>query len=266
MGRASNRSAAAAVAPGVAGKRELDQRPGRARGLDLHELERREQRRRFVRLAGVGTILAALGGWYVFADDEATAAARRERLPDGRPRLPPGQKLLQRLKPMGGRRGDTSKSTFRLRVHGAVEQPFELDFEELLALPQADLSLDVHCVTGWSRLGARWQGVRIAELAARAKPRPTARHVIFEAAHGYTANVRIDEALAPDSLVAHRYEGESLAARHGAPARSLIPQLYFWKSAKWLEGIRFVERDEPGYWEIRGYHNHADPWKEERYG
>jgi DMSO/TMAO reductase YedYZ molybdopterin-dependent catalytic subunit len=227
---------------------------------------RLEERRRFIRLAGVGTVIAALGGWYVLADDDQTRAARAESLPDGRPRLPPGQKVIDYLKPMGGSPGRANKSDFRLRVHGAVEAPFELDFAELLALPQTELALDVHCVTGWSRLGAVWAGVRIAELAARARLRPTARHVIFEAAHGYTANVRLDEALAEDSLIAHRYEGESLARSNGAPVRGLIPRLYFWKSAKWLVGIRFVERDEPGYWEVRGYHNHADPWLEERYG
>ncbi|PRP99065.1 Sulfoxide reductase catalytic subunit YedY precursor [Enhygromyxa salina] len=230
------------------------------------ELRRREDRRRFIKLAAAGTAVAALGGYYFLADDEETKAARRELLPDGRSRLPPGQKVIKRLKPMGGQRGDSSKSAFRLKVYGAVDAPFELDFAELLALPQAELALDVHCVTGWSRLGASWQGVRIADLAARARPRPTARHVIFEAAHGYTANVRLADALAPESLVAHRYEGESLAGRNGAPARSLVPSLYFWKSAKWLEGIRFVERDEPGFWEVRGYHNHADPWLEQRYG
>jgi DMSO/TMAO reductase YedYZ molybdopterin-dependent catalytic subunit len=233
---------------------------------DWLQSQRLEDRRRFIRLAGVGSVIAALGGWYVFADDEQTKAARAQKLPDGRPRLPPGQKVINHLKPMGGSPGSASKSDFRLRVHGAVEAPFELDFAELLALPQQQLELDVHCVTGWSRLGARWEGVRIADLAARAKPRPAARHVIFEAAHGYTSNVRIDEALAADSLIAHRYDGDALAHRNGAPVRALIPQLYFWKSAKWLQGIRFVEDDEPGYWELRGYHNHADPWLEERYG
>lgn len=225
-----------------------------------------EDRRRFLRLAGVGTVIAALGAWYVLADDEQTKAARAQKLPDGRPRLPPGQKVINRLEPMGGWAGSANKSSYRLRVHGAVDAPFEVDFAELLALPQAELALDVHCVTGWSRLGASWAGVRIAELAERAKPRPSARYVIFEAAHGYTANVRIDEALADDALVAHRYEGESLAHRNGAPVRALIPRLYFWKSAKWLEGIRFAADDEPGHWERRGYHNHADPWLEERYG
>jgi DMSO/TMAO reductase YedYZ molybdopterin-dependent catalytic subunit len=239
---------------------------------DLLE-DRLEERRRFIRLAGVGTVIAALGAWYVFADDERTKAARNERLSDGRPRLPPGQKLIERLKPMGGSQGDPSKSAYRLRVYGAVDEPFELDFAQLLELPQVDLDLDVHCVTGWSCFDAAWTGVRISDLAALAKPTPQARHVILEASHGYTANVRIDEALAPDSIVAHRLGsagpgqgGESLAPRHGAPVRAVIPRLYFWKSAKWLEGIRFVEDDEPGFWEVRGYHNHADPWAEERYG
>jgi DMSO/TMAO reductase YedYZ molybdopterin-dependent catalytic subunit len=227
---------------------------------------RLEERRRFIRLAGIGTVMAALGGWYVFADDARTKAARNERLPDGRPRLPPGQKLIERLKPMGGSAGEGRKSTFRLRVHGAVEAPFEIDFAQLLELPQVELALDVHCVTSWSCFDVQWQGVRIAELAALAKPRASARHVIFEAAHGYTANVRIEDVLASNSIVAHRLEGEALVTRHGAPVRAVIPQLYFWKSAKWLEGIRFVEADDPGFWEVRGYHNHADPWAEERYG
>lgn len=233
---------------------------------DWLHTQRAEDRRRFIRLAGVGSVIAALGAWYVLADDEQTKAARALKLPDGRPRLPPGQKVIDYLKPMGGSPGSPNKSDFRLRVYGAVASPFELDFAELLAMPQQQLELDVHCVTGWSRLGASWQGVRIADLAARAKPHPTARHVILEGAHGYTANVRIDEALAADSLLAHAHEGQALAHRNGAPVRAVIPQLYFWKSAKWLEGIRFVERDQPGYWEVRGYHNHADPWLEERYG
>lgn len=230
------------------------------------EVSRREGRRQFIRLAGAGTVVAALGGYYMLSSNEETRAAREQTLDDGRPRLPPGQRVIKYLKPMGGVKGDPSKSSFRLRVHGEVEEPFEIDFEELLALDNQELTLDVHCVTGWSRLGARWEGVRIADLAARAKLKPSARYVILEAAHGYTANVPLAHALAPDALVAHRYEGESLAGRHGAPVRALIPQLYFWKSAKWLTGIRFVEHDRAGYWEIRGYHNRADPWLEERYG
>jgi DMSO/TMAO reductase YedYZ molybdopterin-dependent catalytic subunit len=114
-------------------------------------------------------------------------------------------------------------------------------------------------------LGARWKGVPVRALAERAKVRRSARHVIFEAAHGYTSNVPIDEALAPQNLVAHRLDDRPLARAHGGPVRAVVPDLYFWKSAKWLTGIRFSARDEPGYWETRGYHDHGDPWKEERY-
>jgi DMSO/TMAO reductase YedYZ molybdopterin-dependent catalytic subunit len=114
-------------------------------------------------------------------------------------------------------------------------------------------------------LDAHFTGVRVADLAARAGLKPSARHVIFEANAGYTSNVLLREALAPNVLVAHRHEGQPLGRANGAPVRALVPDLYFWKSAKWLTGIRFVTVDEPGYWEVRGYNNHADPWKEERY-
>ncbi len=224
-------------------------------------------RRAFVRTAMAGTVLVALGGGtYVFASQEDERRARETLRSDGRPRLPPGQQLIRRIKPMGGDEGDPSPGGFRLRVHGEVEAPFTIDFAELLKMPQIEQICDVHCVTKWTVLDARWTGVRLAELVARARPKPSARHVIFEAHGGYTANVPRHEALAPNVLVAHKYEGAPLARAHGAPVRALVPDLYFWKSAKWLTGIRFVAVDKPGYWETRGYHNHADPWKEERYG
>jgi DMSO/TMAO reductase YedYZ molybdopterin-dependent catalytic subunit len=225
------------------------------------------QRRTFLRAAATGTVVVALGGGaYVFASDEDERRARATLRPDGRPRLPPSQYLLKRLRPMGGEEGDPSPGAFQLRVHGEVEQPLLLGFAELLAMPQIEQECDVHCVTKWSVLGAHFTGVRVADLAARAKVKPTAHHVVFEAAHGYTSNVPLREALAPDVLVAHRLDGGPLARAHGAPVRALVPELYFWKSAKWLTGIRFTAEDRPGYWETRGYHNHADPWKEERYG
>jgi DMSO/TMAO reductase YedYZ molybdopterin-dependent catalytic subunit len=225
------------------------------------------ERRTFLRAMTAGTIVIAFGGGaYVLADNEDERRARSTPRPDGRPRLPPSQYLLKRLRPMGGEEGDPSPGGWRLRVHGEVENPFLLDFAGLLAMPQVEQECDVHCVTKWSVLGAHFTGVRVLELAAKAKVKPKAHHVIFEAAHGYTSNVPLHEALAPNVLVAHRLEGTPLARAHGAPARALVPDLYFWKSAKWLTGIRFVNEDEPGYWETRGYHNHADPWKEERYG
>ena len=225
------------------------------------------QRRSFLRALTAGTIVAALGGAsYAFAGSEEERKARQMLRADGRARLPPGQYLLKRLRPMGGEEGDPSPANFRLEVHGEVDNPFTLDFAGLLAMPQVDQACDVHCVTKWTVLDAHFTGVRVADLAARAKVKPGAHHVIFEAAEGYTSNVPLHEAIAPTVLVAHRLEGTPLARAHGAPVRALVPDLYFWKSAKWLTGIRFTSEDHPGYWETRGYHNHADPWKEERYG
>jgi DMSO/TMAO reductase YedYZ molybdopterin-dependent catalytic subunit len=209
-------------------------------------------------------VLTALGSYYIINDGltrEAQAASRK----DGRPRLPPGQRVIEALKPMGGTPGDPRRSQFRLRVHGEVKQPFSVDFKEFLKLPQLTQECDVHCVTGWSVLGAKFVGPRLSELAKRAQLKAGVRHVIFEAAHGYTANLPLAEAMKPNVLVAHRLDGAPLARTHGGPARSLVPDLYFWKSAKWLTGIRFVRSDEPGYWETRGYNNYADPWLEQRY-
>ena len=225
------------------------------------------ERRDFIKKAAAGTVIVALGGaLYRVASDDLTRQARAEIRRDGRKRLPPGQKVISRLKPMGGTAGDPRSKNFRLRVHGQVKKPFILDYAELLKLPQTEQLSDVHCVTGWSVLGARFTGVQVALLAEKAGVQGTARHVIFEAAHGYTANVPLDEATAANVLVAHRMNGRPFAKKHGAPVRGLVPDLYFWKSPKWLTGIRFVNRDQPGYWEVRGYHNHADPWREERYG
>jgi DMSO/TMAO reductase YedYZ molybdopterin-dependent catalytic subunit len=229
------------------------------------ELEQSLERRRFLKAAAAGTLITAFGGGTYVLAAETDPRALQSR-PDGRPRLPPGQRLLDALKPMGGDPGDPSPAAFRLRVHGEVDNPLDLDFAALTALPQVDQTSDVHCVTGWSCLDVKWTGVSIAHLAGLARVRDTARFLVFEAAHGYTANVRLAEALAPTSLLVHKLRGAALPRPHGPPVRSLMPDLYLWKSAKWLTGLRFLSRDQPGYWETRGYHNHADPWKEERYG
>ena len=222
-------------------------------------------RRTFLRVLGAGTLVTALGGLYVVVGDEDTRRARKMKLADGRPRLPPSQHLIRHLRPMGGQEGDPSPGAWRLKVHGAVQSPFELDFAGLLAMPQVNQTCDVHCVTKWSLFDSHWTGVRVSDLAARAKVLPSAHYVIFEAAYGYTSNVLLHEAMRPNVLVAHKYENSPLPVAHGAPVRALVPDLYFWKSAKWLTGIQFSSFDKPGYWETRGYNNHADPWKEERY-
>lgn len=224
-------------------------------------------RRTFVKSAAAGTALLAVGGGlYYVTDDELTRRARADVRSDGRPRLPPGQRVIERLRDMGGDEGPSDIRRFRLRVHGEVKTPFELDYAGLLALPQREQSADVHCVTGWTCLGQMFKGVAMSTLAEKAGVKGNVRHVIFEAQHGYTANVPVRDALAPNAMVTYRMNGKPFAIAHGAPVRGLVPDLYFWKSAKWLTGIRFVVDDAPGYWEVRGYHNHADPWKEERYG
>ena len=243
-------------------------RDTRTPDLDRYpELHSRWNRRTFIQGAAAGTALLALvGALYRLAGDDLTRAARAEARKDGRPRLPPGQRVIRQLRNMGGDEGPGDVKSFRLRVHGAVTTPFELDYAALLKLPQAEQSSDVHCVTGWSRLDALFKGVRVSTLAEKAGVKGDVRHVIFESHHGYTANVPFPEATAPNVMVSYRMDGKPFAIEHGAPVRAIVPDLYFWKSAKWLTGVRFVVRDEPGYWEVRGYHNHADPWAEERYG
>jgi len=229
------------------------------------ELQRSWDRRQFIKSAAVGTVFMAFGGALVrIIGEDLTREASAEKLSDGRKRLPPGQKVIKSLKPMGGDEGDGKVETFRLKVHGAVQKPFEVDYASLLKLPQAQREIDVHCVTGWSMLGGLWKGVNVTTLAEAAAVKGDAKYIIFEAANGYTTNVRLDEGLA--GMVTYRLDGKPLSLDHGAPVRGLVPNLYFWKSAKWITGIKFVREDQPGYWETRGYHNHADPWKEERYG
>src|SRR5437016_3624512 len=132
-------------------------------------VRRPPDRRQFIAAAAAGSVVVALGGWlYSLTDDKATSQAAREILPDGRHRLPPGQRVIERLRPMGGAEGDPSPSAFRLHVHGEVERPFELTYAELLALPQEEQVCDVHCVTKWSVLGSHWTGVQVRRLAEKA--------------------------------------------------------------------------------------------------
>ena len=153
-----------------------------------------------------------------------------------------------------------------LRVWGAVEREARWDFGEVLTLPRTRVTCDIHCVTTWTRLGMEWEGVATTWLLEHVRPLPSCTHVVSHGEQGYTANVPLDALRAPDALLAHRADGRPLEPSHGAPLRLMIPQLYFWKSTKWLRGLEFVVGDRPGYWEVRGYSDTADPWKEERYG
>ncbi|MGH2784820.1 MAG: sulfite oxidase-like oxidoreductase [Actinomycetota bacterium] len=151
------------------------------------------------------------------------------------------------------------------RAWGQVESEFEITWDEFRALPTVNTTSDFHCVTGWSKLDNAWEGVSFKTVAERAKPAPTVTHVLIHAEYGYTANLPIEAVLDDDVLFAWSHDGEPLEPQHGGPLRLVVPKLYAWKSAKWVRGVRFMDRDERGYWEVRGYHNHADPFREERY-
>jgi DMSO/TMAO reductase YedYZ molybdopterin-dependent catalytic subunit len=150
-------------------------------------------------------------------------------------------------------------------VGGLVEEEGTFTWEEFTSLPQVTIVSDIHCVTRWSRLDNRWEGVATREVVRLARPRPEARFVAVHCYGGYTTNLRLDDLLDDDALFALKHDGQPLTAEHGGPLRLVVPKLYFWKSAKWVRGLVFVDRERPGFWETHGYHIRGDPWKEERY-
>jgi DMSO/TMAO reductase YedYZ molybdopterin-dependent catalytic subunit len=181
-------------------------------------------------------------------------------------RLPPGQYLVRDFPVLHV--GDVPKfdpGTWRLSVFGAVERPLELSWDQFTGLPTKIVKTDIHCVTRWTKLDTIWEGVPFGEIANLAGVKPTATYVVTHAANGYTANVPLEEAMREDALLAYKYEGQPLEPIHGGPMRMFVPTRYFWKSTKWCNGVEFRDKDEPGFWEVRGYNNNADPWKEERY-
>jgi len=151
--------------------------------------------------------------------------------------------------------------TFTIR--GAVENPASWSWEEFVALPSETFTVDIHCVTKWSKLDTTWTGVSLDTLLEQAEPK--AKFVLAFCDGGYTTNVPIADLMGGRAWIAYEYDGEPLEPEHGGPARLLVPHLYFWKSAKWVRGIELGDYDEPGFWEGYGYHNYGDPWKEQRY-
>jgi DMSO/TMAO reductase YedYZ molybdopterin-dependent catalytic subunit len=182
-------------------------------------------------------------------------------------RVPPGQYITEKWPVLHcGSVPRVSQDSWRLRVFGLIaREPFELRWADLLALPQAAITADIHCVTTWTRLGAQFEGVPFTEIAAMAQPLPQATHVMVHGEPSYTTNLALADLLRPNVLIAHRADGKDLEPDHGGPARLVVPHLYFWKSAKWLNGIEFIDQDRPGFWESYGYHMRGDPWAEERY-
>ncbi|MGZ8786023.1 MAG: molybdopterin-dependent oxidoreductase [Acidimicrobiia bacterium] len=150
-------------------------------------------------------------------------------------------------------------------VDGLVVSPQRWDYRDILSMPTVRRTFDIYCVTRWSKLDTDWEGVPVTDLMDRVEPLPAASHVLVIAEHGFTANLPLKDFLAEENLFAYRFGGAPLEPEHGLPLRLVVPHLYFWKSVKWVRGVRLLAQDEPGFWERNGYHMLGDPWKEQRF-
>ena len=222
-------------------------------------------RRQFLTTAGGTVIRIGLPGLFVKLTDTEKRAYAAQLRPDGRPRIPPGQEAVKALYDMGGTPGPGRVPDWQLSVTGAVANSKTFTLQDLLRFPQVNLTCDVHCVTGWTLLDAKWRGIRLTTIMDAVGVTKKARFIIFKAPEGYSSNIPISDAQKDNLILAHTFFGNNLLQAHGAPLRALVPDRYFYKSAKWIEGIKFTIADEPGYWEKGGYSNSADPWKEERF-
>src|SRR3954447_27035272 len=181
-------------------------------------------------------------------------------------RLPPGQYLTEKWPVLhAGSVPQTDLATWDFKIAGEVEEPVTLTYDELQALPQSEITVDIHCVTRWSRFDTSFRGVRWRELATLVRPKPSARFVLAQAEQGFTANIPLEALEDDESLIAWEADAEPLEAAHGWPLRPGAPSRYFWKSAKWLRGLGLLSANQPGFWERYGYHNDADFWQEQRY-
>jgi DMSO/TMAO reductase YedYZ molybdopterin-dependent catalytic subunit len=185
---------------------------------------------------------------------------RRDENPD----LPPGQYLTESFPVLSAGPTppvDTAEWEFSIRTESG--QTYRWNWDQFLALPSEDVTVDIHCVTSWSKLGTSWRGVALDTLFADVET--SYDFVMAHSYGGYTTNLPLEEILDSRAWIAYEYDGEALDPAHGGPARLLVPHLYFWKSAKWVRGLVMQSEDDPGFWEENGYHLHGDPWREERY-
>ncbi|MBX3746604.1 MAG: sulfite oxidase-like oxidoreductase [Verrucomicrobiae bacterium] len=181
-------------------------------------------------------------------------------------RLPPGQHLVTDFPVLDlGILPEVRLSNWSLRIHGRVERPVTLDWEGFLAVGSVRDVSDFHCVTTWSQYDMVWDGVPFVGLAELAGPKEDASHVLFRAHDGYTTCLGLEALMDEDVLVAHAWEGRPLTREHGGPARVIVPKRYAWKGAKWVKEMIFLDREIPGFWELRGYSSSADPWRAERF-
>jgi len=182
-------------------------------------------------------------------------------------RVPPGQYVTEKWPVLHyGGVPTISAESWSLRVFGLIDQdPVVVTYEQLLAMPQTTMQVDIHCVTRWSRLGTQFEGVRFTDFVQGIAVKSEATHVMVHTEQGFITNLSLDDLGAPNVMLAHRADGAPLEEAHGGPVRLVVPHLYFWKSAKWVRGLELMNSDRPGFWESYGYHMRGDPWAEERY-
>jgi DMSO/TMAO reductase YedYZ molybdopterin-dependent catalytic subunit len=185
---------------------------------------------------------------------------------DLRSRMPPGQYLTRDFPVLSaGPTPRTPLDRWSLSIEGLVTQPISWSWNEFLELPTREWTVDISCVTKWTKLDMRWRGVSVDTLLEQVELQPSAAFVVAWSDGGYTTNLPLPDVLNGQAFVAFEYDGKPLAPEHGGPARLVVPNRYFWKSAKWVRGLRILDHDEPGFWESLGYHNRGDQWREERY-
>ena len=179
-------------------------------------------------------------------------------------RIPPGQYVTDDFPVLSaGPTPTVDLDDWTFTINGAVDEPATWSWDEFQALPNEQITTDIHCVTKWSKLGTPWRGVSVDTLLENVET--AADFVLAFSYGGYTTNLPVADVTDGQAWVAYKYDGQPLEPIHGGPARMLVPHLYFWKSAKWVRGLQLLDHDEPGFWETNGYHNHGDPWKEQRY-
>ncbi len=183
-------------------------------------------------------------------------------------RVPPGQFLTEKFPVLhyGSVPIYSGLADWDFRIFGLVDRPVRLSWDQLMNLPRQTQTVDIHCVTRWSKLDTTWTGVPWREVMNLVKVSPDATHAMAHCEHGFTANIGLEVLDDDDTMLAFEYDGQPLTPEHGYPLRLLVPKKYFWKSAKWLRGIEFMSGDRPGFWERNGYHMEGDPWREERFG
>jgi DMSO/TMAO reductase YedYZ molybdopterin-dependent catalytic subunit len=184
-----------------------------------------------------------------------------------RAQLPPGQSLVDDWPVLTyGPTPQIDMAQWSLTIDGAVNQPVVLSWAKFNALPKTTMHTDIHCVTHWSKLGMQWQGVSLDELIRQVRGLTGAANYLIASCYGgYTTNLPIEDITDNQALIATQADDRALTPEHGGPARLFVPHLYFWKSAKYVNRLTFTDRDHPGFWEVNGYHNHGDPWREQRY-